>query len=114
MTNVLWACPLKVERGSNQDMPKSWLGACVVFYVGAASHEAALEKAAKVLRHMGLIFVDLLEGKVIQLDPMQWWDGYVLVNFPEYANYFPSQEEVLRIVTEGLVFHGPFAGWDRE
>lgn len=113
VTNKLWACPLQVERGTNQEMPESWLGACVVFYVGAITHEAALEKAVTVLRHKGMIFVDLLDGKVIQLDPTQWWEGHVLAQYPEYAQHFPSQEEVLRIVREGLVFHGPFAGWDR-
>ena len=47
MTNKLWQCSLKVERGTYEDMPKTWLGASVNYYVGAATYEEALEKAVK-------------------------------------------------------------------
>ncbi len=114
MTNKLWQCPLKVERGSYQQMPAHWLGAIVNFYVGAASYEEALIRAVQVVRHMGMTFVDLVDGKVMQLDPDKWWDGYVMANFPEHHAFFPSQDRIHGIVSEGLVFHGPFAGWDRE
>ena len=114
MTNKLWECPLKVERGSYEQMPSEWLGAMVVFYVGAASYEDALSKAVHVIRHKGMVFVDLVGGQVLQLDPDRWWDGYVMAKYPEYRNAFPSQEQIHEVVSEGLVFHGPFAGWDRE
>jgi len=112
--NKLWQCPLKVERGTYQEMPETWLGATVNYYVGAATYEEALEKAVTVVKSMGMVFVDLLDGKLIQLDPDMWWEGYVMVNYPKYSEYFPSQEEVISVVNEGLVFHGPFAGWERE
>jgi hypothetical protein len=114
MTNKLWQCPIKVERGSYQQMPAHWLGAIVNFYVGAASHEEALMRAVQVLRHMGMVFVDLVDGKVIQLDHEKWWDEYVMANFPEHYAFYPSQDQIHSIVNEGLVCHGPFAGWDRE
>jgi len=114
MTNKLWQCPLKVERGTYEDMPEEWLGATVNYYVGAPTYEEALTKVVKVLQSVGMIFVDLVDGKVMQLDPKYWWEGYVLVNYPEYSDHFPTQEEVLNVVKDGLVFHGPFAGWDRE
>jgi hypothetical protein len=114
VTNKLWQCPLKVERGSYEQMPAGLLGAMVNFYVGAASYEEALTKVVHVIRLKGLIFVDLVGGKVMQLDPDLWWDGYVLANYPEYSDVFPPQEQIHDIVSEGLVFHGPFAGWDRE
>ena len=114
MTNKLWQCPLKVERGSYQQMPAHWLGAIVNFYVGAPTYEEALMKAVQVLRQMGMVFVDLANGQVMQLDPSKWWDGHVIANFPEHYAFFPSQDQINNIVSEGLVFHGPFAGWDRE
>lgn len=114
MKNQLWRCPLKVSRGSYEQMPPDWLGAFVNFYVGAATYEEALTKAVHVVRHQGMVFVDLVDGKVTQLDPDLWWDGYVMANYPEYSDYFPTQAEVLGVVRDGLVFHGPFAGWDRE
>jgi hypothetical protein len=69
VTNKLWQCPLQVERGSYEQMPAEWVGAVVNFYVGAASYEEALTKAVQVLRHKGMIFVDLVGGKVALLDP---------------------------------------------
>ena len=74
MTNKLWQCVLQVERGTYQQMPAHWRGAMVDFYCGAQSHEEALMKAVQVLRHMGMVFVDLVDGKVMQLDPSNWWD----------------------------------------
>jgi hypothetical protein len=114
MTNKLWQCPLKVDRGSYQQMPANWVSAIVNFYIGAPTHEDALMKAVQVLRQMGMVFVDLVGGKVMQLDQNRWWDGYVMTNFPEHYTFFPSQDQIHKIVSEGLVFHGPFAGWDRE
>ncbi|AFU99763.1 hypothetical protein [Simiduia agarivorans] len=114
MNNKLWQCPIKVERGTYEAMPDTWAGAAVNYYVGAATYEEALTKAVKVVQSLGMIFVDLLDGKVMQLDPENWWEGYVMANYSDYSDYFPAQDEVLRIVREGLVFHGPFAGWGRE
>ena len=114
MTNKLWQCPLKVRRGSYEAMPPEWLGAIVNFYVGATSYEEALTKAVHAVRHKGMIFVDLVDGKVMQLDPDLWWDGHVMAHYPEYRDLFPSQDRIRSVVGEGLVFHGPFAGWDRE
>jgi hypothetical protein len=37
-----------------------------------------------------------------------------MANYPEYSDFFPSQDEIAGIVSEGLVFHGPFGAWDNE
>ena len=114
MENKLWQCPLKVKRGTYEEMPETWIGATVSYYVGAPTYEEALTKAVTVLKSQGMEFVDLLDGKVIQLDPNEWWEGYVLENYAEYSDHFPSQETIIEVVTEGTVFHGPFAGWEAE
>ncbi len=93
-------------------MPETWLGATVNYYAGAANHEQALLKVVNALQADGMIFKELLGGDVIHLDPDHWWDGYVMLNYAEYSDYFPAQEEVLNIVKNGLTFHGPFAGWE--
>ncbi|AVW98944.1 hypothetical protein [Vibrio vulnificus] len=110
MENKLWQCPLVVQRGTYKEMPESWLGATVNYYVGVSTYEEALTKSVKVLQSVGMVFVDLVDGKVVQLDPELWWEGYVMANYPEYSDYFPNQEEVFNVVNEGLVFHGPFMG----
>ena len=112
LENKFWQCPIKVKRGSYEEMPESWIGAAVSFYVGAETNEEALTKATSVLTSQGMEFVDLLGGQVIQLDPTEWWEGYVMVNYAEYSDHFPDQETVMKVVAEGTVFHGPFAGWE--
>ena len=114
MLNKLWQCPFKVKRGTYEEMPKTWLGASVNYYVGAQTYEEALNKAITELNSRGMIFIELYNGKVNQIDPEQWWEGHVIANYSEYTKLFPSQEEVISIVKEGLVFNGPFAGWEHE
>lgn len=84
------------------------------YYIGAPTHEEALTKAVTVIQSQGMEFVELLDNKVIQLDADQWWEGYVMANYAEYKDYFPDQDAVIEIVTDGTVFHGPFAGWESD
>lgn len=112
MENKLWQCPIKVKRGSYEEMPEAWYGAAVSYYVGAPTYEEALDKAVSELESQGMEFVELLGGNVIQLDPSGWWDGYVMENYAEYSERFPRQDAVIDIVEEGGLFHGPFAGWE--
>ena len=112
--NKLWKCSLKVSRGSFDELPGDWLGAFVNFYAGAPSYEDACSKAVSIAESMGMEFVELSESKLVEIDPKDWWDEYVLPNYPEISDSFPSQEEILDIVERGMVFHGPFAGWKNE
>ena len=112
MENKLWQCPIKVKRGTFEEMPESWIGAAVSYYVGAVTDEEALSKAVLEIESQGMEFLDLLGGKVIQLDPDQWWEGYVMQNYAEYSEHFPDQDTVDNLVLEGSIFHGPFAGWE--
>jgi len=113
MDNKLWECPLQIERGSNTKMPDSWLGAFVTYYVGARNYKEALQKAVSAVSSEGYIFKDIVDGQVFQVDSDRWWEGYVMKAHPEFSNYFPSQSRVKEIVRGGLLFHGPFIGWDR-
>ncbi len=112
--NKLWKCPLKVNRGSFEQLPKEWLGAFVNFYAVAPSYEDACDKAVSIAKSMGMENVELTESEPAEIDPEDWWDGYVLPNYPGISDSFPSQEQILEIVDKGMVFHGPFAGWKNE
>ena len=112
MENKFWKCPVKLKRGTYEEMPESWIGAAVSYYVGAATDEDALSKAVSALESQGMEFVDLLGGQVIQLDPNEWWDGFVMRNYAEFSEHFPDQGAVNKVVLEGGIFHGPFAGWE--
>jgi hypothetical protein len=114
LDNKLWQCPVKVKRGTYEEMPESWAGAAVSYYVGAPNYEEALTKVVSTLKSQGMEFVDLLGGKVIQLDPFDWWEGYVIENYAQYSDHFPDQDTVMKVVAEGGVFQGPFAGWEKE
>ncbi len=96
MENKFWKCPVKVKRGTYEEMPESWIGAAVSYYVGAVTDEDALSKAVSVLTSQGMEFVDLLGGQVIQLDPDEWWEGYVMRNYAEYSEHFPDQDAVAK------------------
>ena len=112
--NKLWKCPLKVKRGSFNELPENWQGAYVNFFTGAPTYEDACNKVISVARSMGMESVEQTESKPIEINPEEWWDEYVLPNYFEYSGSFPSQEEILEIVDKGMVFHGPFAGWKSE
>ena len=58
--------------------------------------------------------IDLWGGQVFQLELDRWWDGHVIANYEEHRDSFPGQDEIAKLVAEGAVFHGPFAGWDFE
>ena len=69
MTNKLWQCPLKIERGTYSDMPESWLGASVNYYVGAENHQEALKKQFMYFSQWGwclLIYIMLKSCGSIQ------------------------------------------------
>ncbi len=112
--NLLFECPLVVERGSNNEMPEKWKGAIITYYVAAQDYEAALYKAANELKSEGYIFSTVFEGKVNQLDPNNWWDGIVMEKWAEYSDHFPSQEDMKYIVITGGIHKGPCLGWENE
>ncbi len=112
--NKLWKCSLKVNRGSFVELPEDWQGAFVNFYAGAPSYEDACNKAVSLAKSMGMECVELTHSRLAELNPEDWWDGYVLLNYPEICDSFPSREEILEIVDKGMIFHGPFAGWKNE
>lgn len=113
-TNLLFECPIVVSSGTNEDMPKEWKGAIISYYVAAPDYEAALNRAANDLKSDGYKFEDVYEGKVIQLDPTVWWDQYVMEKWSEYADDFPSQEDIEVIVITGGIHKGPALGWGNE
>ncbi|NUO76854.1 MAG: hypothetical protein HOQ32_12670 [Lysobacter sp.] len=112
--NLLFLMNLQVGRGSNREMPSHLVGAFVPVYVAASDHEAALVQAVAQVQALGYEFLDLHDGVVHQLDPMQW-QRYVSQAWPEFPNHFPSQAEVLAgLAAPEWVFFGPFAAYEAE
>lgn len=58
---------LRVGRGESE-MPANLVGAYVPMFVGAADHQAGLERAVRKLQAQGYEFLDLVDGQVYELD----------------------------------------------
>ena len=112
--NLLFECPLIVSRGSSQDMPEEWKGAILNYIVAAKDYEAALYRAVNDLKSEGYVFESIHDGKVNQLDPTVWWEQYVMEKWSEYADHFPSQEDIEVILATGGIHKGPALGWENE
>ena len=113
-SNLLFECPILVSRGANEEMPKEWKGAILTYFVAAEDYEAALFKAVNDLKSDGYKFENVYDGKVNQLDPSKWWDEYVMEKWSEYADHFPSQNDIEVIVKTGGIHKGPALGWETE
>lgn len=111
--NQLFAMEVQVGRGTNPEMPPNLAGAFVSVFVAARGPEDALQAAAAHLAAQGFEFLDLVDGKVDQLDPLGW-DEFVETVWPELRSHFPGQEEVIAGLPYGRVFFGPFAGYEVE
>ena len=108
--NLLFMFCMHIERGSNTDMPPDMTAAYVSVYLGGRTYEEALTEAVAQIRRRGYVFVDLADGKAHQLDPLKW-NSYVREAWPEFADHFPTQEEVIEGLNTGRIFFSPFAGY---
>lgn len=113
-SNLLFECPMVVTRGTNEQMPKEWIGAILTYFVAAEDYESALLKAAHDLKSDGYKFENVYDGKVNQLDPGKWWKEYVMEKWHEYSDHFPSQDEIGIMVRTGGIHKGPALGWETE
>jgi hypothetical protein len=109
--NGLFMVLIKVERGTNSEMPEPLIGAVVPAFVAAENHELAIKAAVSKLRSQGFVFT-AIQGQVSQLDPALWTD-YVRHTWSEFEQHFPTQQELLGTMQVGGVFFGPFAGYER-
>jgi hypothetical protein len=107
----LFIAVFKIERGTSTQMPSDLKGALVPAFSAAPDPEKAIKLAASKLTSQGFRIVDV-QTKVHQLDPNKW-EEYVQNTWPEFKSHFPSQAQVLSGVKEGVVFFGPFAGYEQ-
>jgi len=109
--NSLFIATFKIERGTNTQIPPNLKGALVAAFSAAPDPESAIKLAASRLSSQGFKIVDI-QTKVQQLDPNKWQE-YVQNVWPEFKDRFPSQAQVVSGVKEGVVFFGPFAGYEQ-
>jgi hypothetical protein len=109
--NSLFIAVFKIERGTSTQMPSNLKGALVPAFSAAPDPESAIKLAASKLTSQGFKIVDI-QAKVHQLDPNKW-EEYVESTWPEFKSRFPSQAQVLSGMKEGVVFFGPFAGYEQ-
>jgi hypothetical protein len=107
----LFRLTIHVQRGSYAEMPANVAGAYVPIFVGAADHEVAAKVAVANLVKRGLEFVGIADNQIHELDPHKW-DQFVRDAWPEFAEYFPSQQQVLKDLGNGFLHVGPFASYE--
>lgn len=106
--NHLFLVNLHIGRGTNPDMPEGSTGAYVPGFVAAKDVESAAMALVSNLRGKGFEFIGISDGKVHQLDPLNW-SSFIQESWPEFTNHFPSQEEVIAGLSSGITFFGPYA-----
>ena len=109
--NRLFRITIHIGRGTNPEMPSNLVGAHVPVFVGAADHELAAHKAVASLSKRGFEFLDISDRQIQELDPTKW-DAFVQEVWSEFAQQFPTQQEVLEKLDSELLFTGPFASYE--
>lgn len=110
-SNRLFRLTIHVKRGSYAEMPANLAGAYVPIFVGAVAHEVAAKAAVANLVKRGLEFVDIADNQIHELDPHKW-DQFVREAWSEFAEYFPTQQQVLKDLDNGFLHVGPFASYE--
>jgi hypothetical protein len=114
LPNNLFRCRLRVRPGPDSEMPSHLKGALVDCFAAAPDHLMALRQIVDRLASKGILFDELVDEKVHQLDPLQW-DAYLQAAWPEFRSHFPSQAELTQLIAKGgAVFFGPFCSWETE
>ena len=113
MGNNLYLINLHIGRGTSSEMPEPLVGACVPSFAVASDPESAARQVVSNLAGRGFEFLGIADNKIHQLDPSAW-DSYVKSAWPELASAFPSQEQVQAGLVSGLLFFGPFAGYQSQ
>lgn len=106
MVNQLYEFTMKVARGEGSDMPEGMQGALVPTYVGAPDYQTAVRRGVDAIRGKHYVFEEF-QGQVREI-PIERWEDYIDKAWPEFANYFPSKEQMSFLVHDGAVFFGPF------
>ena len=104
--------PIRVQPLPVAKMPENIIGAIALCFASAPNHLIAVSNAAASLKERQYEIIDMA-GDVQQLD-YERWDEYVASVWPEFLQQMPSQTEVLDYVSKGVVFYGPFCGWEEE
>ena len=92
-------------------MPELLVGAYVPSFAAAPDPESAAHQVVSNIAGRGFEFLGVADNNIHQLDPSAW-DAYVKNAWPEFTNAFPSQEQVQAGLASGLLFFGPFAGYE--
>lgn len=101
---------MKVLRSKDCDLPANMQGAYVTTYAGATDFRSAVQKAVVAVTNMNYRFDDV-QGKVREI-PVSSWSDYVSKVWPDYSARLPNQEELPLLVERGMVFFGPFMGFE--
>lgn len=113
VSNNLYLINLHIGRGTSPEMPEQLVGAYVPCFAVAPDPESAARLVVSNLTGRGFEVLGIADNNIHQLDPSAW-DFYLKSAWPEFLDAFPSQERVQTNLASGLLFFGPFAGYESE
>lgn len=113
MSNNLYLINVHIGRGTSAEMPEQLVGAYVPSFAAAPDPESAARQVISNLTGRGFEFLGISDNKIHQLDPAAW-DFYLKSAWPEFLDTFPSQDRVQAGMPSGLLFFGPFVGYEPE
>lgn len=106
---VVYIFTFKVASGRAQ-IPAPMKGAFVVAYSMGDTAITAAERSANKLRSMGYIVEDMEpNGGEMQLSA---WDQHIGERWPDFADHFPKQRDVLAELERRDAILAPFAGFE--
>ncbi|GEM_PF-2525729 len=108
---AIFAFTFKVASGATT-IPAPMVGAWVTAYATGHDSTAAAERAWQKLRAMGYVVEDMQpKGHTF---PVSHWNAHIAATWPEFAEEFPDQESVLRVLAAEDAVLSPFAGFESE
>lgn len=99
----------KIASGQTQ-IPAPMTGAYVVAYSMGDTPTLAAERAWQELRKMGYVVEDV-DAKGGQL-ALAEWDVHIAERWPEFADRFPRQQDLVAVLERENAVFSPFAGFE--
>ncbi len=110
-SSEIFVVTFRIASGASK-IPPPMIGAWVTAFTRAEDVERAVKAAAATLRGMGFEIKEL--SPTARTLPVANWDAFIVENFREFKDRFPSQADIEQVLDQKDVIFSPFAGFEKE